>query len=34
MDFVVEESIHNFINPPPDKLTAMEEHSDNNFNIP
>lgn len=33
MDFVVDSSIYNFIEPPPDKLAAMEEANDGRFNI-
>lgn len=32
MDFIVDNSIYNFIIPPPDKLTAMEQPDDTKFN--
>lgn len=34
MDFVVENDIFNFINPPPEKLPAMEAAVDDRFSIP
>ena len=34
MDFFVDKGILNFIEPPPEKLAAMEEAQDGKFNIP
>jgi len=34
MDFFVDKGILNYIEPPPEKLAAMEESSDGKFNIP
>ena len=34
MDFFVDQGILNYIEPPPEKLAAMEEASDGKFNIP
>ena len=34
MDFTVDKGILNFIEPPPEKLAAMEEAQENKFNIP
>jgi len=34
MDFIVDKSIANFIEPPPEKLKEMEEVRDSRFNIP
>ncbi len=33
MDFCVDEKIMNFIEPPPDKLAAMEEVRRDRFNV-
>jgi hypothetical protein len=33
MDFCVDEKIMNFIEPPPDKLAAMEQVCPNRFNV-
>lgn len=33
MDFSINEKILNFIEPPPEKLLALEEHWDDRFNI-
>lgn len=34
MDFFVDKGILNFIEPPPEKLTAMEEAQEGKFNVP
>ena len=34
MDFFVDKSILNFIEPPPEKLAAMEERVENRFTVP
>ena len=34
MDFVVDKSIYNYIDPPPEKLAAMESKTPEMFNIP
>ena len=34
MDFVIENKIFNFIEPPPEKLSQMENANNEKFNIP